>query len=75
MAIVKQDHQLEKAVFSFDEAGDVLSVELTVNIQVIGDDIDTRVRMVKNVWDDLTPGQKTQGDAVGKKLKSLAEAF
>ena len=78
MAIIKQDHNLEKAEFRFDIDGEVVGLELTVNIQIF-DNTDnkelTRIREVKDIWDDLTSGQKTQGNMIGKKLKSLGEAF
>ena len=78
MAIVKQKHQLESAVFKFDTAGNVEDVILTVNIQLY-DDVEnkevTRLRETKGIWNTLTSAQQTQGNAVGKKLKALSETF
>ena len=78
MAIVKQDHILEKAEFTFDDTGEVSGIELTVNIQIFDDTSGkelTRIREVKDIWGDLSSGQQTQGNVIGKKLKLLAEAF
>ena len=78
MAIVKQGHNLEKAEFKFDEAGEVTGIELTVNIQVYDNTADkelTRIREVKDIWGDLTGAQKTQANTIGKKLKNAGEAF
>ncbi len=78
MAIIKQNHRLEKAEFIFDSSGDVSGLELTVNIQLFdnttGEEL-TQIRQIKDIWNDLTFPQKTQGNTVGKKMKSLAEAF
>ena len=78
MAIVKQNHQLENAVFKFNEVGEVEDVVLTVNIQLYDDVADkelTRMRETKSIWSGLTSAQQNQGNIIGKKLQSLAKSF
>ena len=78
MAIVKQDHNLEEAKFVFDEAGEVTDLILQVNYQLwdnVTKEEETRVRKIKSIWADLTNGQKTQANTIGKKLNSVAKAF
>lgn len=76
MALIKADHILERTEFVFDpDTGDVVDVILHVNM-AIKDDItdveETRVRKSVNVWVGLSSSQKTQADAIGKKLNQLA---
>ena len=78
MAIVKQNHVLEVAKFIFDDAGEVVDIELTVNYELFDDvegELETRVRKIDSVWADLNIGEQTSLNQHGKKLKVLAEAF
>lgn len=78
MAIVKRDHVLEEAKFVFDEAGEVTDLRLQVNYQLFNtttDEEETRVRREESIWDDLTAGQQSQANTIGKKLQNLAEKF
>ena len=78
MALVKQDHNLEKATFVFDQDGEVTDLVLTVNFQIF-DNVEneelTRVRKENTIWDSLTANQKSQANSIGKKLNTLAKEF
>lgn len=77
MALIKTNHQLERATFIFDDAGEVVDVEIQVNY-TIQDDVtgeeETRVRKTVSVWDNLPPGiTNATANTLGKRLKELAE--
>tara|TARA_Y100000310_G_scaffold85278_1_gene82136 strand:+ start:216 stop:455 length:240 start_codon:yes stop_codon:yes gene_type:complete len=78
MALVKTDHQLEQAVFTFDENGDVADIKIQVNCAVVDDvtgEQETRVRKTVSVKESLSPAiSSSAANAFGRRLKSLAEA-
>lgn len=90
MAIIKADHRLEDAKFSFNESGDVSNLTLMVNYAFVDDDdpVDpetgkrpvlaggqARVTETKSVWGQLSGPQQAQADTIGKRLQNLANQF
>lgn len=84
MTLVSAKHQLEQVVFSFDGAGELEGVEMTVNLAIVDDAILdgdgnpiewTRARKLISVWGDLTAGQKTAAGVIAKRLVALAGAI
>ena len=76
MALVKNDHQLEQVLFRFDAAGDVIGLEIQVNMNVLDDVTNeelTRLRETVDVFPDLTAAQQAVANTVGRKLDELAK--
>ncbi len=77
MALIKTNHQLEQATFIFDDAGEVVDVEIQVNYTVEDDvtgEEETRVRKTVSAWDNLPPGiTHATANTLGKRLKELAD--
>ena len=75
MALVKAGHQLEHATFVFDEAGEVVDVQIQVNYALEDDvtgEIETRARKTISVWNSLPPGaSQSIANTLGKRLKEL----
>ena len=76
MTLIKTDHRLEQATFIFDDAGEVVDVQVQVNYAVADDvtgEQQTRVRKTVSVWDQLPPGVSyAAANTLGKRLKELA---
>ena len=76
--LIKTDHRLEQAAFTFDQNGEVAAVTVTVNFAIRDDQTgkdETRVRKTADVWDQLTASQKTSAAAVGKRLRQMAQSL
>ena len=76
MSLIKADHQLEQVSFQFDEASNVVDVQIHVNYAIEDDttgEEETRVRRIITVWDRLTATQKDRANLLGKTLNTLSE--
>ena len=75
MALVKTDHQLEYAIFTFDPAGEVVDVHIHVNYAITDDvtgEEQTRVRKTVSIWDQLPPGiSQSAANSLGKRAREL----
>lgn len=79
MALVKRDHRLDETSFVFDdETGEVKAVVVSFRYRIVDDTTEeeiTAVRQAKDVFPLLTPTQRSQANAVGKRLRTLAASL
>ena len=77
MALVKSGHQLENATFTFDDAGELVDVQIQVNYAIADDatgEEQTRVRKTLSIWDQLPPGvTQSAANSFGKRAREIAE--
>ena len=75
MALVKTDHQLEFATFTFDPSGDVVDVQIHVSYSIVDDttgEEQSRVRRSISIWDQLPPDvTQSTADSFGKRAREL----
>ena len=76
MTLSKADHKLEEARFIFDDAGEVVDVQITVNYSVVDDatgEVESRVRKTVSVLGKLAPAvSRASANTFGRRLKQLA---